>query len=383
MINYTDIKKEDFQNIECIKMTDSESDSGLEVYSYTECTDEHPEIVKRCRGVIFQGDNLVVKTFDYTPEYNENDISQISNHLTDISNVKFYLSLEGTMIRVFNINDTWYVSTQKKLDAYKSRWGSQYSFGQLFEQAISEEWERNSTFREKYETQNETQVIRNFLDGLNKDNVYIFFIKNTDSNRLVCRSNETSHKIYHIGTYTNKCTNFNLDDDIGLSYPHQLQFNSTEEVINYVRDLNPLEQQGVMVFLPDGCQIKIVNSQYQKLVSLRGNDPSISRRYIVLRNTPERVEFVKLYSDYETTFNKIEMSIFTLAKYIYKSYVKRFINKEFAQVTPSEYQIIKECHGWHLEDRENHKIHFDKVNAIVNKHNPVNLFRILNTTYGI
>jgi hypothetical protein len=37
-------------------------------------------------------------------------------------------------------------------------------------------------------------------------------------------------------------------------------------------------------------------------------------------------------------FDKVEQTLFSLSKYIYKSYVRRFINKEFAQVTPAEYQ---------------------------------------------
>ncbi len=34
-------------------------------------------------------------------------------------------TIEGTLIRIFYFNDKWIITTHRKLDAFKSKWGSE------------------------------------------------------------------------------------------------------------------------------------------------------------------------------------------------------------------------------------------------------------------
>lgn len=380
MFNYTCIQKDDIKNIDSayIKMTDSNTDSGLEVYSYNDCTSESPDFVKRCRGVVFNGDNLLVKTFDYTPEYTENCVEEIQSMIENFDDCVFFDSLEGTLVRLFNYGGVWYLSTQKKLDAFKSRWGSKFSFGQLFEYGLVRESQQNDAFKSRLNLQEGEDVYQKFLTTLDVTKVYIFFIRNNGFNRIVCQSGPET-RVFHIGTFTDNCQSFCIDDNLDIPYPTILSYSTLESLLEDVKGFNPLNRQGVMVFQKNGMHFKVINSEYVRLSKLRGNDPSVARRYLSLRNTPDINDFKNLYPEFGLTFSQIEVNLESLSKYIYRSYVKRFINKEFSQVTPAEYQIVKECHGWHLEDREHNKIHFEKVREIVNRHNPANLYRILST----
>jgi len=92
---------------------------------------EHPSNTK---GYVFHGDKLFFQGFPYSTELNLNsfDESQI-----DLKNCRVFESHEGTLIRVFNINNKWYTTTNRKLDALKSKWAATHTtFGQRFAAAI-------------------------------------------------------------------------------------------------------------------------------------------------------------------------------------------------------------------------------------------------------
>ena len=78
-----EIKKEELKNQEYVKVTDCDESNNLEIYSYIECDDNQPELIKNCRGLIYHNHQLIVKTFDYTPEYTLNEKEKFEHFLTD------------------------------------------------------------------------------------------------------------------------------------------------------------------------------------------------------------------------------------------------------------------------------------------------------------
>jgi len=373
----TDIKKEELKNQEYIKVTDCDDASNLEVYSYVECDDTKPDIVKSSRGLIYHQNELIVKTFDYTPEYTLEEKDKFENLLTgNFSNCRFFKALEGTMIRLFYYNECWYLSTQKRLNAFHSRWGSEHSFGQLFIQGLGNEYHTNASLREKISYTNYDELYKNFLNLLDKERVYVFFIQNSDENRLVIKNGKDT-KLYHIGTFYDKCRQFTLDNDIFITRPNEIKFQNLESLYNYINFNESSNNFGIMAFLPDNKQFKILDIKYKNMLNLRGNDPSVLRRYLFVRNTNEKVDFINLYIDYVDEFKNLEKNIVLLSKYIHRKYVERFIKKQYAAVSPAEYQIVRECHGWHISDRKNNIVTLEKVQEFINKHDPQNLYKIL------
>ena len=46
-------------------------------------------------------------------------------------------------------------------------------------------------------------------------------------------------------------------------------------------------------------------------------------------------------------------------------YVDRFIKKQYVTVPREEYNIIKACHTWHMEDRKRNRISFRKIKELL------------------
>ena len=154
-----------------IRLTDSDSVNNLDMFCYSKCAFSDDDIVKRTRGVVFNGDDVVFSGFNYVEDINVNDKERLNKLESSLNskNFKVYNSYEGTLIRVFYFGDKWYITTHRKLDAFKSKWAGKNSFGECFKNSINENG--------NYEL---------FFDGLDKRFGYMFLLVNNNDNRIVC-----------------------------------------------------------------------------------------------------------------------------------------------------------------------------------------------------
>lgn len=103
---------------------------------FKECDNTSSTQIKNLRGVIESIDGKIVcKTFPYTDEYSENDISASLTPKPGY-NRRFFASEEGCVLRLYFHNNRWHLSTHKKLDAFTSHWGSKTSYGSMFLEAL-------------------------------------------------------------------------------------------------------------------------------------------------------------------------------------------------------------------------------------------------------
>ncbi len=331
---------------EFLEMTDE--DGVLRVFSYKHCNNSSQEEVKKCRGLVFKGEQRLFRSLGFTPEYTENDKEFLSN--VNFNNVTFFKAEEGTLIRVFYVeeNDKWYVSTHRKLDAFKSRWGgSTDSFGDIFEKSLKQ------CFGQEYE-------LTTFFSTLSKSNVYLFLIRNTEQNRMVSHAPDQPI-VYHVGTLIDG-KDYDTTCDVGVRRPDPLVFSNVDDLLMYVVDVDPFQVQGVIGFYGDGTQFKVLNGKYQLFTHVRGNESSVMFRYLQVRNNPTYVKLLyELYPERVSQFTNYENAIFQIAKNIHFAYMERFINKKHVVVSKEEYKIVSECHGWHISDRANNKVTLNVV----------------------
>jgi len=333
---------------------------GLSLYCYDNCSDDSPDFVKKCRGLIFKGDQLVSKTFGYTPEYLSTGQDKFPD--INISNYNFFTSYEGTFIRLYYTNDKWYCSTHRKINAFDSKWSSSNSFGFNFVSAIE-----NVSVR----------TYNSFLSELHTERQYIFLLRNNSENRIVCEATEKP-EVLHIGTYIN--FNFTIEDDIAIPKPTSLAFENKEELLTYVNNINYKETQGVIAISKNGeTSFKILNPTYQDYFKVRGNEPNIQFRYLqIRRNKPMVKKLVELYPEYSDRINEMERNLNLATNHILQSYIRRFIKKEYVSVPKNMYSIIVECHKWHSENRDKNKINYYIVKQLINSSKPILLKRIIN-----
>ena len=355
-----------------VRLTDS--DENLELFCYTKCNQTDDPELQNCRGVVFHKENLVMQAFPYTIEYSHTDRKNIQNLEKDLPNCLFFDSHEGALIRVFHFGDRWYTSTHRKLNAFRSKWASRESFGTLFKKALEEQENSNENFK-NFVKKGDDNILTRFQNSLDKTKQYMFLIKNSDENRIVCSSPEKP-TVFHVGTFVDGKLSF--DEDIKIPYPNRFTFSTIDQLIDHVNNIDVRELQGVICFAPNNKQYKILHDEYMHLFKVRGNEPSIKFRYLQVRMKTDTLDTLYyLYPHMSEKFDEIENSIYEIAKNIYTAYVQRFIKKRFVTMPTEEFIVMKQCHKWHEEDRVKNRINMDKVISVLNEQSPTSINKMI------
>lgn len=371
-LDLTDIEKE---------IIIADSDDSLMLYCYEDCHEDSDPRVKECRGVVcdYSG-NIVLKTFGYIPEYGAitQNKEMLKTLLPEFSKYRVFDSHESCLIRVFYHGEKWYVATHRKLDAYKSKWGSAESFGDIFEKALFGEYNKNKKLQKRIGEglDSSKTVEENYLASLDKTRTYAFLIRNVQNNRIVCRPPD-DYTLYYSGSFLPDGTGFEFDN-VDIAPPTERFFANVEEAVEYVEKCDPYSIQGVIVFTPS--PVKIMNKKYMELFSLRDNEPSIKFRYLHMRTTPDSERFRELYPENKESFDQYEEILGKVAENIHMCYIRRFVMREFAVVPQEQYPIVQQCHNYYIENiKTNRKapVTLGVVMGILNQQNPTTLNKII------
>jgi hypothetical protein len=334
--------------------------SNLDMFCYVKCEDTDSDVVKNCRGIVFDGEDMVMGSSPYTPEVSST--SEKLEGLLSSTGWRYFDSHEGALIRVFNHGDVWHTATHRKLDAFRSKWSSATSFGQNFTNAIDSCLGKTLT---------------GFYETLNTDRQYMFLLRNTDDNRIVCNAPENP-TVYHVGTFIDHV--INIDDDVGLPHPKEYTFSNIDALRCHVNSTYYGDLQGIMCFNTNGpVQVKVLNDDYITLASARNNEPSVPFRYLQVRMDRRVVNTLyNLYPKHADVFDEYENLLYAVAKdVIYRSYVNRFIRHQYVTVPVEEFKVIREAHDWHKADRPNNKISLEKIVEIMNTQPATSLNRMV------
>ena len=338
---------------EHIILTDEDPEGKLKNYCYKICDNDTDQELQKCRGLVYKDEKPFLKSFGYTPVFTNDTIP---DELHNLTNFRFFESYEGTLLRLFynDINDKWYLSTHRKLCAENSFWGCKETFGERFHRFIKKE-----------------EYIK-----LDKMFNYMFIITPSQSNRIVC--NENLNRVIHVGTY-DQYFNLSLDNDISIPRPIEFIINTLDELKEAVSNINYKGLQGIIACdYTNHKNYKILNDKYMHYTSIRNNTPSIKFRYLQVRLDVEiKNELYILYPDYIQEFEKYEGLLLSSCRCILDSYIKRFIQRKYTKISPEEYKVMKECHTWHLLNKQTNKIDLKKIIQEMNKQTPIHLNRII------
>ena len=354
-----------------VRLSDRDEENNLDLYCYVKCDNDSSENLKMCRGVVLEDEKIVMKAFPYTEEFGLNDKENVERIFKE--GIKVYDAYEGALIRMFYNKTKWYITTHRKLNAFESKWASKQSFGTCFKQALCEEIKNNNKLSTKLK--GEETFLEQFQNLLDKNNQYMFIVRNTQYNRIVCIPPE-SPSLFHVGTFVND--KLNLEDDIGVTKPQSLEFKNVEELEKYVKNVDYMKTQGLIVFTENNKQYKILNDNYDELFKARGNQPSINFRYLQVRMDKDMVDkLYYLYPEMVKNFEDYEDILYNVGKIIYESYVNRYIKKQYVSLPKEEFLVMKSCHSWHLENRRTNRMSIDIVMNVINEQYPTNLNRMI------
>ena len=358
-----------------VSMTDSDEEAGLQLFCYVNCNPSDESILKQCRGVVFNNQEVVMRAFPYTLEYGHKDTDNIISNISPIlQNCRVFDSYEGTLIRMFYFNGKWYTCTHRKLNAFRSKWASKESFGTAFKKALDSEVKNNDDLRASLPDGDECLLDR-FQTTLDPCNQYMFLVLHNEENRIVCDCPERP-TLFHVGTFVDG--ELSMNENINIRRPKEHFFDNVDDMIIYIKKINILKMQGVIIFAPNNNQFKILNEEYLEFFKARGNEPSIKYRYLQVRMNSRLTDTLYyLYPTMTSKFEEYEEVIYSIAQSIYKSYVERYIKKKWITVPVEEYNIMRICHAYHEQNRKQNRISLKKVIEVLNYQSPTIINKII------
>jgi hypothetical protein len=317
------------------------------------------------KGSVFVRNKNVMKCFPRVKSVKID--SEKDLNLPDVTKTLFFDNHEGCLIRVYYADNDWRVSTQRKIDAFKSRWSSAKSFGELWVDALTREYKTNEKFNttiEKSTLPNEATLLSKFFSVLDVNQQYLFILLHDEDNRIVCEA-APDPTLFHVGTW-NKGQLNPLDDSLNCTKSYQHTFPTQEALLAHILTLNPKYLTGVLCY--DGnTWTKYQNDAYLNLEMIRGNEPSLKFRYLQLRLDANKVEeLYRLFPKRAALFDEQEDYIYGMAQYIHRAYLDRFIKRKFVTLEREFFAIMRICHEFHKADRQYNKVSLDKVIEVIN-----------------
>lgn len=329
----------------------------LKVSHYTECDNTSPQEVKNMRGVITENNTVVCKSFPFTPEVTTTNSDEFSSLIgVERESAKWYESHEGTLLRLWEHNGKWHLSTHRKIDSFLSKWGGQSSYGELFTSVLTSTksvWNKTSWADEESDEEKETTtptLFDTFCKLCDKEYVYVFLLRNTDENRIVVKGYTTPH-LFLLGTF-HRPTHFTYHppkDNFPFKSPQEYKPNKKqilEDCVKYVNNVDPFKVQGLIAITPSGNMFKLVHPTYYQYESCRANVPNLDFRYLELINQPEKKTlFLELYAEHAETLKECETIVSDISTNLFKKYLQRFIHKQVVVLPSTQFKIMKTIHG--------------------------------------
>ena len=273
----------------CITIKDDEEFTLLK-YSQIE-SDFNDEMVRECRGLIIdQNFKPVCVPFYKFGNYGEPYADNI-----DWSTAKVEEKIDGSLIKVWNYEGKWIVSTNGTIVAYKARIGSDIDN----EIAVDTKY---ANFDELF--QEAAKKVGLDVNALNPQYTYMFELVSPD-NRVVVPYETID--LYHIGTRDNDSLKELEIIDIGIKKPKTYTVNNLNELIEMASKLR-YSEEGYVVKDAEYRRIKVKSPSYVAVSHLING--MNAKRLLELLRTNEVDEFLTYFPEYkphiDTLKNKID-----------------------------------------------------------------------------
>ncbi len=322
----------EIENLPHVQCVDRDGDLDMFCYDADMDLDRAGREIQQTRGLIFDGDDLVVKTFPYSPMYLGVSHKQYIKHYASAtvengkkafsilpkeqyfflqnhwSDCLFYPAQEGTLIRVFHHNGKWYFATHRRLNADRCFWGGKTSFQSIFVNGLRKLYQD--------EESNDQEILDELTRRLDPSIVYVFLIKSVWQTRIVSFP-DNKEPILLVGTFS-RCGNTfdsNFSDIPNIPSVQRMSFSNISDLYRKVEQMPPEFYQGVLVVTPHGECWKICSYQYLHRYIIRGNVESVKYRYLQLLNYPTFLDtFRQMYPDKTSEFDEYEDILDSLAE---------------------------------------------------------------------
>lgn len=243
-------------------------------------SDFNNELVRQCRGIIFDKGSLevVCRPFDKFGNYGESYVPDI-----DWPTARVQEKVDGSIIKLW-YHKEWRVSTNGSINAFET--DLPFSYGQF------------KTFGDAFMASIDDEIL---FDELDREYTYMFELVGPYNRVVVPYENLGA---YHIGTRHTK-TGEEAMVDIGIQRPKEYDLSSLEEVVAVAAEL-PYNEEGYVVVDGKWNRIKVKSPAYLAIHRLRGEGAVSPRRAIAVILMNEHSEFLNYFPEYKEFFDEVE-----------------------------------------------------------------------------
>lgn len=290
-------------------------DEGLIVLNYDQINSPKNEITSECRGLILDKDfNIVSRSFDRFFNYGENFAT------FDPATAVAYEKIDGSLIKIYNWDGFWYVSTRGTAFAESGVNGWNITFKDMVFKALDCLTEED--FQNKCES------------WLACSRTYIFEVTGVE-NRVVTRY--SGYTLWFLASRNNLSGKYYSHESInimmafGAKAPKQLKFNSIETCLETAKHLPDL-QEGYVMYENGVPVCKVKSPAYVAVHHIRGEGLSPKRiaELVVINEQEEYLTYFEEDREHFTPYVEALTDALRLAQEIYDKAIVCETQKEFA-----------------------------------------------------
>ena len=295
-------------------------------------SDLSKKFIKQCRGIILEKNTnrVVCYTFD-----NNDDFDYNSELKMDINDTVIEESIDGTQIRLFFYDGKWNYATTRCIDAYRSYWKSERSFGSMFED------------------------VKHLVDfeELNKDYCYSFVLKHID-NRIVVEHfvNDLILVCVRDMTTLKEVDKFVEGKRILVTLPKVYEeFKSLDDVVEYCKNDKKITEEGFMLYnKTNGKRVKIIKKSYSVVKKLLNNARSIEYNFFCLLKNGQLEEYLNYFPLDDIQIKLMKHRLGKMVQSIHYYYMRKNINRNIlVKEIPFAYRPhVYKLHGIYKETRK-------------------------------
>jgi len=295
--------------------------------------------VRFCNGIILEKVTFKIVCYSFNKCLEETEIEQ------ELFNATLYVepSYEGTLMRAYNYNNEWILSTKKMINSKRAKWISTKSFNELFYEILGN---------------------NNIFENMDKNRCYSFILVHSENNIVVKYPVNT---LIHVSTYdllnqkeveeTITCTG------VIKSQRNLLNISNNDELSKYievVKDDATLENEGIILINEGYVRQKFRKNFFLHIRNLWGNTNSRFFRYLYLRKDPQILkDYLTYFINDKKDFIEYEHNITNMSCYILDIYRKKFITKEVNKIPFYLKDFIYKIHGNFLKTKE--KVKYEDI----------------------
>jgi len=355
-------------------------DKSYDVFRYKKdslTAQDSPPDLGKFRSAIFKDGKLVC----FAPPKSEPYDALCSNSMV------YEDFIDGTMVNLFWSGDCWEMATRSTVGAnvgFFTKTGKAKAAGTTFRDMFLDAVQ----YGEKQDSIGSGSDFFGSLESVDKNTVLSFVVQHP-SHRIVAPVESPS--IYLVDAYHIEANKAHVIDrvDVLSKLPSFVKAPFVHENMDLERwkALNRVNYHvmGLIVRDSTGARSKIRNSEYERVRRLRGNQPKLQYRYLVLRKERQVSEYLRFFPEDKELFKGYRDMVHDFTSSLFASYKECYVLKKAALGTfPDEFRTnMFKLHQNYIDVlRPNQKyVTYGEVIRYVNEMPPQILMHAINLPY--